>query len=161
MSGIRFEPRRRNGWRLVVATVAVAAATAAVCFAVDLDPIQGKSEVKLTTVGRSSGEPRTVTIWFVRDQDHLYVQSGKDGKTNWYRNLVANPQVTMDFDSLQLTGRAVPVADESEIRRVHDLFRSKYLSARIMGWFGGGFGTGRVVRLESLQVVSESPDRNR
>jgi deazaflavin-dependent oxidoreductase (nitroreductase family) len=160
MSGIRCEPKRIDGWRLVAAAIALATATAGVSFAVDLDPSQGESEVRLTTVGRSSGSPRTVTIWFVRDQDRLYVQSGKDGKTNWHRNVLANPGVSLAFDSLQLTGRAVPIDDEAETQRVHELFRAKYLTARIMGWFGGGFGTGRVVRIESLQAVSGPPDRN-
>jgi deazaflavin-dependent oxidoreductase (nitroreductase family) len=144
----------------LVVALAIAAATACLSFAVDLDAVQGESEVKLTTVGRSSGKPRTVTIWFVCDQDHLYVQSGREGETNWYRNLLAKPEVRLEFDSLRLTGRAVPVEDETETQRIHDLFRSKYLTARIMGWFGGGFGTGRVVRIESLQAVSGAPDPN-
>jgi deazaflavin-dependent oxidoreductase (nitroreductase family) len=144
-----------NRWRLVVAAVAIAGIVS-IGSAVDLDAVDGGSEVRLTTVGRSSGKPRSVSIWFVRDQDRLYVQSGKDGETNWYRNILANPEVRLEFDSLQLTGRAVPIDDDTETARIHDLFRSKYLTARVMGWFGGGFGTGRVVRIDSLQAASGS-----
>jgi deazaflavin-dependent oxidoreductase (nitroreductase family) len=153
MSRVRVTAIPKDAWRLVATMVAVVVATASVSLCVDLDAVEGKSDVRLTTIGRSSGKPRSVTIWFVRDQNHLYVQSGKDGKTNWYRNILANPEVSLEIDSVQLTGRAVPIDDETETRRIHDLFRSKYLTARVMGWFGGGFGTGRVVRIESLQIL--------
>jgi deazaflavin-dependent oxidoreductase (nitroreductase family) len=134
-------------------------AVATASYAVDLDAIEDESEVELTTIGRSSGKPRTVTIWFVRDQDSLYVQAGKKGETNWYRNLLAQPDVRLKIGSSHLSGRAVPIEDEGETQRIHELFRSKYLTARIMGWFGGGFGSGRVVRIESLQTAPEASDR--
>ena len=56
-----------------------------------------EATVELTTTGRSSGQARTVTIWFVRDGDRLYVQSGKEGTTDWYRNLLKTPTVTLQI----------------------------------------------------------------
>lgn len=111
------------------------------------------SYVALTTTGRKSGEPRTVTIWFVVDaQGRLYVQSGRDGKTDWYRNLLQTPAVSLLIGELQMTGRAVPVVDAAEVARVHELYRQKYLRARVTGWFGGEVGHGRVVQLTDLQT---------
>jgi deazaflavin-dependent oxidoreductase (nitroreductase family) len=121
----------------------------------DLQRIADQSTVELTTIGRKSGQARTVTIWFVHDQGRLYVQAGKDGKTDWYRNLLAKPEVTLRFEGLTVRGTAKPIDDPAETERIHGLFSGKYLSARVMGWFGGGFGHGKVVRIEPLEVEAQ------
>lgn len=125
----------------------------------DLRRIENKSTVRLTTIGRTSGLPRTVTVWFLHDAGRLYVQSGKQGQTDWYRNLLKNSEVTLDFDGLVLRGRAVAVDDPAEVAHVHQGFRSKYLTARVTSWFGKRFGLGKVVRIDALERVSGGPSR--
>lgn len=134
-----------------VALIVAAGATLAAVTPDALRAVEGESTVELTTTGRKSGQARTVTIWFVRDGDHLYVQSGQEGKTDWYRNVLGNPVVTLRIGALRMKGRARPVEDTQESDRVHALFEQKYVSARVMGWFGGGFGHGKVVRIDSLE----------
>lgn len=55
---------------------------------------------KLTTTGRTSGQPRTVMLTSpVRDGDALvFVASkgGDDRDPDWYRNLVANPEIVIE-----------------------------------------------------------------
>ena len=107
----------------------------------------GDWSVEITTLGRKSGEPRTTTIWFVTEDGVVWVQSGKGGRTDWYRNLVANPEVSLRFGDFRLRGRAERIADPKEAARVHALFLSKYWTARIASWFGREFGQGEVVRI--------------
>lgn len=114
----------------------------------DVRAIEDESTVDLVTIGRKSGLERRATIWFVTDGERIYVQSGKDGGTDWYRNLARNPDVKLEFPGRILAGRARTVEDAEESRRVHELFRKKYWIARLAGWVGGGFGRGRVVRIE-------------
>ena len=105
----------------------------------------------LTTVGRKSGQPRSVPIWFVVENGRVFLQAGNGGKTDWYENLRQNPTVTLDFSALVLSGRAQPIDDPAETKRVHDLFLKKYWQARVSNWFGGDFGTGKVVMVEPLE----------
>ena len=119
--------------------------------ATDLQAFANQWSVKLTTIGRSSGQPRTVTVWFVYDGGHVYLQAGKEGHTDWYRNLRKHPEVTLDFGALTARGSAQTVDDPREVDRVHGLFRQKYLTARISGWLGGSFGSGKVVLVEALE----------
>jgi deazaflavin-dependent oxidoreductase (nitroreductase family) len=135
-------------WALATVGLLVAPLLAAMID--DLQASENAWSVKLTTIGRLSGQPRTVTIWFVHEGGRVYVQAGKDGHTDWYRNLLKNPDVGLDFGKLVLRGRAQPSgADEEE--RIHALFRQKYLTARISGWFGGRFGSGKAVVIDSLE----------
>ena len=130
---------------LLALAVAASAASAAAVTTEDLQRVADQSTVDLVTIGRKSGTPRTATIWFVHDAGRVWVQSGNEGKTDWYRNLRAKPEATLKFDGLTMHGNARPVDDPAEAERVHQLFRDKYLTARVMSWFGGGFGQGKVV----------------
>ncbi len=56
--------------------------------------------VKLTTTGRKSGQPRTVMLTAPIHGDGRYVlvasKGGDDRDPDWYRNLVANPNITLE-----------------------------------------------------------------
>jgi deazaflavin-dependent oxidoreductase (nitroreductase family) len=129
------------------ALVAMLGAVAGAATSLDDLALREASTLELTTTGRKSGKPRTVTIWFVAG-DQLYVQSGGDGTTDWYQNLRANPAVTVKIGEREWQGRARAIDDPAATARVHELFKQKYLSARVMSWFGGGFGTGKVVAID-------------
>jgi hypothetical protein len=81
----------------------------------------------------------------------IYLQSGKDGQTDWYRNLLKTPAVTVKIGDRQFRAHARPIDDAAETLRVHELFKRKYWTARIMSWFGGAFGAGKVVRVDGLE----------
>jgi deazaflavin-dependent oxidoreductase (nitroreductase family) len=49
----------------------------------------------LTTVGRVSGEPREIEIWFSTAGRSIYLISGGEDRSNWVRNLIANPAASV------------------------------------------------------------------
>ena len=114
----------------------------------DLEKVAAQSTVELTTTGRTSGKLHTKPIWFVYDQGHLYLQSGKEGKTDWYQNLKKNPQMTFKIGTVTASGKAKFINDPKEAERIHDLFSKKYLTARIAGAVGSSIGHGKAVEVE-------------
>lgn len=114
----------------------------------DLEKVANHSNVEITTIGRKSGKPHSKPIWFVYDQGHFYIQSGKGGQTDWYQNLKKNPQITLKIDTLTLNGTAKFITDPTETERIHQLFRDKYLTARMAGLVGSSIGHGEVVEVE-------------
>lgn len=123
-----------------------------VSLAVDIAEISHLSTLLITTTGRKSGKPRTKPIWFVYADDRLYLQSGKNGETDWYRNLQKTPALKLKIGELILSGVATFVEDEAEIERVHSWFRAKYTYARVAGLIGASIGHGKVVIVEKLTV---------
>ena len=96
-----------------------------------------KQTVRLTTRGRRSGEPRTVTIWFVANGPRsIVVQHARGTPANWYRNLLADPAVSVDFGAGPIPGRAVPLTDPHRVREVLALVRRKYWAAWLIQWLG-------------------------
>jgi deazaflavin-dependent oxidoreductase (nitroreductase family) len=114
----------------------------------DLEKVADQSTVDLTTTGRTSGKPHTKPIWFVYDQGHLYLQSGKEGKTDWYQNLQKNSQLTLKVGTVTASGKAKFINDPKEAERIHELFSKKYLTARLAGAVGSSIGHGKAVEVE-------------
>lgn len=100
------------------------------------DIATGKT-VRLTTRGRKSGQPRTVTIWFVAaGPGRIRVQHVAPKPAQWYRNLQSTPAVTVDFGDGPIDARAIPIDDPTTIQQVVGDVRRKYWSARLIQWLG-------------------------
>jgi deazaflavin-dependent oxidoreductase (nitroreductase family) len=114
----------------------------------DLEKVASQSTVEITTIGRKSGKPHAKPIWFVYDEGHFYIQSGQEGKSDWYQNLKKDPQIKLKIETLTFAGKAKFIEDEQETERIHGLFRSKYLRARLSNLIGSQVGHGKVVEVE-------------
>ncbi|MFN8051741.1 MAG: nitroreductase family deazaflavin-dependent oxidoreductase [Acidimicrobiales bacterium] len=69
----------------------------------------------LTTIGRKSGEPRTMPLLYLRDGSDIVIVASKGGFSShpqWYLNLLANPEVTIEIGR-QKTPMTARVADEA------------------------------------------------
>ena len=96
-----------------------------------------KRTMRLTTRGRRSGQPRTVTIWFVANGPRsVLVQHTTSAPAHWYRNLLRDPAVEIDFGDGPISARAEPISDPTRVRDVLASIRQKYWSARLIQWLG-------------------------
>lgn len=71
----------------------------------------------LTTIGRKSGEQRTVPLNFVRDGDKLAIVgslAGYDRHPTWYLNIKANPKCWVQLDRQKM---AAVARDATEAER--------------------------------------------
>ncbi|HEY4397342.1 MAG TPA: nitroreductase family deazaflavin-dependent oxidoreductase [Acidimicrobiia bacterium] len=70
----------------------------------------------LTTRGRVSGRPHEIEIWFALDEHTLYMLSGGRDRSDWVRNLQAEPAVSVRLrdSTYDATARVVEDGDESE-----------------------------------------------
>ncbi|MFJ6672540.1 nitroreductase/quinone reductase family protein [Actinosynnema sp. NPDC091369] len=63
-------------------------------------PFEGADLLLLTTAGARTGKPRTTPVVYLRDGDRLLVfgsNAGRPRHPDWYRNLVKDPQVTIEI----------------------------------------------------------------
>lgn len=72
----------------------------------------------LTTTGRRSGLPRTNGVSFMPLGDHFIVFSGWGIRSDWYRNVLANPRVTIQVGNRTLAATAAPVTDPERRREL-------------------------------------------
>ncbi|MCE7984260.1 MAG: DUF385 domain-containing protein [Caldilinea sp. CFX5] len=85
--------------------------------------------IDITTIGRKSGQPKRMEIWFRRVAGRTYI-TGTPGQRDWYANLLAEPRFTFHLkESVQadLPARAQPITDPAERRRI--------LADPVMRWY--------------------------
>ena len=84
--------------------------------------------VILTTTGAKTGLPRTTPLVYTTDGDRLIVIASKGGSPthpDWYHNLVANPELTVELGSERFPARAI-VAEGAERRRLFDQMAAQF-----------------------------------
>ena len=79
----------------------------------------------LTTKGRVSGKPHEIEIWFGLLNRTLYLLSG-GGRSDWVKNLIKDPAVTVRIGQQTFTGIARLVTDAEEERQARFLVARKY-----------------------------------
>jgi deazaflavin-dependent oxidoreductase (nitroreductase family) len=80
----------------------------------------GSSLLLLGTTGARSGQPRVNPLAYTRDGDRYVVIASKGGyatNPDWYHNLVANPEVTVEVGDKRFAARAI-VTEGSERERL-------------------------------------------
>ncbi len=102
----------------------------------DLSHLESRWNCKLTTLGRKSGQPRRVTIWFALGSGVVYL-TGNESTPQWCRNIRANGQVEIEIAGEKLVGRARVIDDPAEAAAIRQRFVQRYLLARLSRLFGG------------------------
>ncbi|GAA4204833.1 nitroreductase family deazaflavin-dependent oxidoreductase [Actinocatenispora rupis] len=86
----------------------------------ELDPpLHRERIVLLTTTGVRSGLRRTTPMMFHRDGERVLVIASNVGAPHhpdWYRNLVADPRVTVELPDETYEGTAVPLTGDDRAR---------------------------------------------
>ncbi len=92
----------------------------------DLRSLADEDFCYLTTVGRVSGRPHVIEIWFAIKGQTLYMLSGGRDRSDWVKNLRGNPEVTVRVASESFEGRARVVESEEEDALARRLLVEKY-----------------------------------
>jgi deazaflavin-dependent oxidoreductase (nitroreductase family) len=80
----------------------------------------------LTTRGRRTGRPHEIEIWFALAGRTLYLLSGGGDRSDWVRNLRAEPAVTVRLRDTMYEAMARAVDDGEESERGRMLVYEKY-----------------------------------
>ncbi len=86
----------------------------------------------LTSIGRKSGKPHQIEIWFVQYHGSYYAVSEAREQSDWVQNIIATPTVTISLgsrDAAQIDGAARVVDPETEpelTQAVTALMNTKY-----------------------------------
>jgi deazaflavin-dependent oxidoreductase (nitroreductase family) len=76
----------------------------------------------LTTIGRRTGRPHTIEIWFVVGGGSAYLMAGGRDRADWVRNLMTEPSVSLRIGVEAFAGRGRVVeegtTEDVEARRL-------------------------------------------
>ncbi len=85
-------------------------------------PFAGAPMILITTTGAKSGQPRVAPLVYTTDGDRYVVIASKGGaptNPDWYYNIAANPEITVEIGGETFPARA-EIAAEPERTRLFD-----------------------------------------
>jgi deazaflavin-dependent oxidoreductase (nitroreductase family) len=66
-------------------------------------------QIELSVVGRKTGRTISIPVWFVFEDEKLYLLPVHGSETQWYRNMLKNPSMKIDARGEKGEFRAVPI----------------------------------------------------
>jgi deazaflavin-dependent oxidoreductase (nitroreductase family) len=85
-----------------------------------------EQEIKISVIGRKSGRTISNPVWFVWDDDKLYLLPVQGSDTQWYKNVLKNPAMKIEAGGVKAEVKAVPITDAKRVASVAEKFREKY-----------------------------------
>jgi deazaflavin-dependent oxidoreductase (nitroreductase family) len=99
-----------------------------------LRSVADKQVLYLTTIGRTTGLPRQIEIWFVVCRERFYLFAEKGEAAGWVKNIRRNPKVTVRIGEWRIDATA-HVLDRQADRKQWDLVAA--MADRKYGWGEG------------------------
>jgi deazaflavin-dependent oxidoreductase (nitroreductase family) len=90
------------------------------------DRLARSREITISVVGRKSGRSISNPVWFVWDEDILYLLPVQGSDTQWYKNVVENPSIRIDAGGAEAEFKPTLVTDRKRVASIVEKFRGKY-----------------------------------
>ena len=87
------------------------------------------SEITITVTGRKSGRAISNPVWFVLEENKLYLLPVAGSDSQWYKNVLKNSAIRIEAGGVHADLKVVPVTDSAQVKSIVEKFRAKY-SAR-------------------------------
>ena len=90
------------------------------------DRLSRSREISISVTGRKSGRTISIPVWFVADDEKLYLLPARGSDTQWYKNVLEKPSIGIKAGGAEAELKVVPVRDAAQVSSVIEKFRAKY-----------------------------------
>lgn len=95
--------------------------------------VRAPTQILLETAGRISGQPRQTPIGGARFGDAFWFVSEHGRRSQYVRNIIADPSVRLRLDGQWLAGTAVLLDEDDPVARLATLPKSNSSAVRALG----------------------------
>ena len=93
--------------------------------------LKNTNEIELIVTGRKTSRP----VWFVQEADTLYLLPVAGSDTEWFKNVLHNPTLTLAAGGITWTAKAKPITDSAKVGEVVEKFRAKYGAGNVKKYY--------------------------
>ena len=90
------------------------------------DRLSRSREINITVTGRKSGRAISIPVWFVSEDNKLYLLPVSGSDTQWYKNVQKNPSIQIEAGNTKAERKVAPITDPKQVASVVEKFRAKY-----------------------------------
>ena len=104
-------------------------------------------EITISVTGRKSGRIISIPVWFVLDEDKLYLLPVQGSDTQWYKNVLKNAKIRIEARGAGGEFRVVPITGAAKVKSVVEKFRGKYGASDVKKYYSN-FDVAAVAEIE-------------
>jgi deazaflavin-dependent oxidoreductase (nitroreductase family) len=93
------------------------------------------NEIHISVTGRKSGRTISNPVWFVLDNDRLYLLPVKGSDTQWYKNVLKNPSLQVKAARAEAALTVAPITDTKSVASIVEKFREKYGAGEVKKYY--------------------------
>ena len=99
------------------------------------------NEIEITVTGRNTGKAITLPVWFVDEDDSLWLLPVKGSKTQWFQNVLKNPAITIKVGKEERALNAQVIKTPASVGKVVQSFQQKYKPDMVAKYYPGPLDT--------------------
>src|SRR5882762_11317 len=99
------------------------------------DRLSRSREINISVIGRKSGRTISNPVWFVLDEDKLYLLPVQGSATQWYKNVLKNPSIRIEAGGAEAEFKTVAINDATRVSSVVEKFRDKYGASDVRKYY--------------------------
>jgi deazaflavin-dependent oxidoreductase (nitroreductase family) len=92
-------------------------------------------ELHISVTGRKSARTISIPVWFVFEDDKLYLLPVQGSDTQWYKNVLKNPSIGIKAGGTEAEFKAIPITDAKQVSSVAEKFRAKYGASDVKKYY--------------------------
>jgi deazaflavin-dependent oxidoreductase (nitroreductase family) len=99
------------------------------------DRLSQSREITITVTGRKSGRAISIPVWFVFEDDKLYLLPVHGSDSEWYKNVLKNPSIRVNAGGAEAEFKAIPITDPKQVSSIVEKFREKYGASDVKKYY--------------------------
>ena len=82
--------------------------------------------INLSVIGRKSGRTITLPVWFVWEDEQIFLLPVYGSDTQWYKNVLKDVSIRVEARGADAKFSSVPITDHMQVSVAIEKFRAKY-----------------------------------
>lgn len=99
------------------------------------DALASIKEVEITVTGRRSGRKISTPVWFVQEEERLYLVPITGSDSDWYKNVQKTPTIRVAARQEAIDASATPITDAGRVGVIVEKFRDKYGAGQVQAHY--------------------------
>lgn len=99
------------------------------------DALERTNEIEITVTGRNSGREISHPVWFVQEEEKLYLVPVTGSDSEWYKNVRKTPTIRVAANGQAVSTSATPITDAARVDGIVARFRDKYGAEQVQAHY--------------------------
>jgi hypothetical protein len=92
-------------------------------------------EITLSIKGRKSGKDIPRPVWFVHEDNTLYLLPVQGSDTNWYKNMLVDPKLKISVNGKKMAVKSKVITEGNRVDDIVKKFKSKYGEGEVKKYY--------------------------